>query len=381
MVRLASLAHHKCFGDSILDTAKSWIPNTVLLWRKVADNLEARRIVDLFPSAKVKIIDHQRYTLPAEGPAGQALFESKRTLMIGWTSSFINEFDGKLGSGICCRPYYKLTPISNGCPYRCTYCYLALVYRKHHPFIKINTNYDTMLRQIAKLAEGQLHKTSFNMGEMLDSLALDHITNLAPMLVDFFSRLPNAYLMLLTKSTNIVNLLAVKPNNQTVVSWSINSREAIRQYELDTADLDERINAAKLCQQHGYRIRFRIDPGILHLNWRNSYAEMIENLLTSTEPENITIGMLRLVPGHSRMVSQAYPVEIAKALQKQNLTDLCSDGKLRYPEQQRIEFYTFPIDTIRGLNKTVPVSLCRETPHVLNALKDKCLSPTCNCLG
>ena len=364
-----------------MDTARTFKPKTILLWRKVAEHHEARRIVTLFPSTPVRIIEQQRFAPPAIHSIGQAVLEGKNTLIIGQTSSFVTGFDGWLGSRICCRPYYKLVPVSNGCPYRCTYCYLAPIYRKYHPFIKININYDTMLRQITKLADGPLHKTSFNMGEMLDSLALDHITNLTSTLVPFFSRFRNAFLMLLTKSSNIDNLLSLKPNNQTVISWSINSHEAIRHYELDTADLDERINAAQLCQQHGYRIRFRIDPGILHPNWQAAYAEMIQKMLTSTEPENITIGMLRLVPGHSRLAVQAYPVEAKESLQKQNLTDLCSDGKLRYPESQRIEFYTFLTDTIRGLNKTVSISLCRETPHVLNTLKDKCQQLTCNCLG
>jgi DNA repair photolyase len=364
-----------------LDIAKTFTPKTILLWRKVAEHSEALRIVDLFPSTPVRIIEQQRFAQPSSRSISQAVLEGKRTLMIGQTSSFITGFDGKLGCGICCRPYYKLTPVSNGCPYRCAYCYLAFVYRKHHPFIKINVNYDTMLRQITKIADGRLHKISFNMGEMLDSLALDRITCLTPILVERFSRLPNAYLMLLTKSANIDNLLSVKPNNQTVVSWSINSQEAIRQYELDTADLDERINAARLCQQHGYRIRFRIDPGILHPDWQTAYAAMIQKMLTSTEPENITIGMLRLVPGHSRLVRQAYPHDAAEALQKQNLTELCSDGKLRYPEPQRIDFYRFLTDVIRSFKQTISISLCRETPHVLNALKDRCHHLTCNCLG
>ncbi|MGD0551268.1 MAG: spore photoproduct lyase family protein [Sedimentisphaerales bacterium] len=363
-----------------MDIARKFKPDTILLWEKVADAPEAQRIINIFPSAQIKIISHQRYLSGAVTP-GQALIESKRTLMIGGTHSFINDFDGNLGSDICCRPYYKLIPASNGCPYRCTYCYLAFVYRKYHTFIKININYDTMLRQINKLADGSLHKISFNMGEMLDSLALDHVTNLTPMLADIFSRLPNAFLILLTKSANIGNLLSIKPNNRIVVSWSINSREAINQYELDTADLDERINAARLCQQHGYRIRFRIDPGILHPNWQTAYADMIQKMLTSAKPENITLGTLRLVPGHSRLAAQAYPIETKESLQKQNLTELASDGKLRYPEDKCIEFYSHIIDTIRSFNKTVPVSLCRESPHVLKALKNHHLSPACNCLG
>ena len=202
----------------------------------------------------------------------QALLASKRTLMIGQTSSFVGRFDGQLGLNVHCCPYYKLVPISNGCPYYCAYCYLAFVYRKFAPFIKININYDTMFRQIRKTVTHSRSKVSFNMGEMLDSLALDHITNLTKMLVPFFSGFSNAYLMLLTKSKNINNLLALEPNEHTVVSWSLNSQYTINKYELGTASLSERIRAAKLCQDHGYRIRFRIDPGILYPNWQAGYT-------------------------------------------------------------------------------------------------------------
>jgi len=108
---------------------------------------------------------------------------------------------------------------------------------------------------------------------------------------------------------------------------------------------------------------------------------MIHKIFASTEPENITLGMLRLVPGHSSFVAKDAPIDVKESLQKQNLTELASDGKLRYPEDKRIEFYSHIIDTIRSFNKTISVSLCRETPHVINSFKEKLLSPICNCLG
>jgi spore photoproduct lyase len=208
----------------------------------------------------------------------RALLAGKRTLMIGRTSSIVGRFDGRLGTSVRCCPYYKLVPLSNGCPYFCTYCYLAFVYRNYAPFIKININYDTMFKQIRKVLAGAGGKVSFNMGEMLDSLALDHITNLTTMLVPFFAGLSRGYLMLLTKSSNIENLLAVESNDRTVVSWSLNSKRMIEQHELGTAGLPERIEAASKCQQHGYRIRFRIDPGILYPDWQTGYADLIEKL-------------------------------------------------------------------------------------------------------
>jgi spore photoproduct lyase len=362
-----------------MDTAKQFKPDTILLWKKAADRLEAQRILNMFPSAQVRVIENQRHQFPQDMPPGKALLKGKKTLMIGHTSSFVGNFDGRLGANVCCCPYYKLVPVSNGCPYYCTYCYLAFVYRKYSPFIKININYDTMFRQIRKVSSNPTGKISFNMGEMLDSFALDHVTNLTPMLIPFFSKLSNSFLMLLTKSSNIDNLLAVTPNEHVIVSWSLNSEQIIHAYELGTAGLAERIAAAKQCQDRGYRIRFRIDPGIIYPNWQAGYADFIRNALTSVSPENITLGMLRLLPGHFRLAEQAYGSRAGK-LRHNNFVKGATDGKLRYTPKQRIEFYTFLIDTIRSFDKKVSISLCRETPEIWLSLKHLCERRKCNCI-
>ena len=374
-----------------MDIARTFKPNTILLWRKVAEHPEAQRIVGLFPSAKVHIIDQQRWPSSLDMTPSQALLAGKKTLMIGQTSSFIGYFNGQLAGvssygkmqneafcDVHCLPYYKLVPISNGCPYYCVYCYLAFVYRKYASFIKININYETMSRQIRRTLACSQGKITFNMGEMLDSLALDHITNLTTMLIPFFSAFPRAYLMLLTKSKNIDNLLATKPNGQTVVSWSLNSRQMIETFELGTASLDERIEAARLCQQYGYRARFRIDPGILYPGWQAGYADLIQKTLAVTRPENITLGMLRFLPGHLRLAAAAYGNRIQK-LNEHKFVKGASDGKLRYLPRERIEFYNFLIDTIRSFDKNVSIGLCRETPEIWDVFKDRCSSTECNC--
>jgi len=362
------------------DTARTFKPKTILLWQQVAEDPEARRILKLFPSAQVRLIERQRMAFSPGMSPSQAMLAGKRTLMIGRTSSFVGCFDGKLGQNVRCCPYYKLVPLSNGCPYLCTYCYLAFVYRNYAPFIKININYDTMFKQIRKALASAGGKVSFNMGEMLDSLALDHITNLTTMLIPFFAGLSRGYLMLLTKSSNIENLLAVEPNNHTVVSWSLNSRRMIEQHESGTAGLSERIEAAMKCQQHGYRIRFRIDPGILHPDWRADYADLIEKTLTVVRPENITLGMLRLLPAHFHLAVGAYGNRARKLLDH-NFVRGASDHKLRYPPKQRIEFYTHLIDVIRSFDKDVSISLCRETPEIWSIFKDRCKAGKCNCVN
>jgi spore photoproduct lyase len=362
-----------------MDTARKFKPKTILLWQKVADHPETQRIMRLFPSAHVRIIEHQRKPPSPEMSTAQTLLSGKKALMIGQTSSFIGRFDGQLGTNLHCCPYYKLVPISNGCPYYCTYCYLAFVYRKYSPFIKININYNTMFKQIRKTISLAREKNSFNMGEMLDSLALDHITNLTNKLVPFFSGFPNAYLMLLTKSSNIDNLLSIEPNEHTVVSWSLNAQKPVELYEKGTGSLSERIKAAKICQDNGWQVRFRIDPGILYHNWQTGYAELIEKILTKTTPENITLGMLRLLPAHFRLASNTYG-DPARSLFDHNFVKGATDGKLRYPLKERINFYSFLIDLIRSFDKEVSISLCRETREIWKIFKNRCEPKKCNCV-
>jgi spore photoproduct lyase len=375
-----------------MDTARQFKPKTILLWRKAANDSESQRIVNLFPGTPVKIIERQSFNPLQRLSPGRVLIEGKRFLLIGHASSFVGCYDGQPGRfpdnnftgksvscAVHCLPYYKLVPLSNGCPYYCTYCYLAYVYRKFSPFIKINTNYETMFKQIRKALKLSDSNVCFNMGEMLDSLALDHITNLTKWLIPFFADLPRAYLMLLTKSCNINNLISTEPNNQTVVSWSLNTQKMIDSFEPGTASLNERISSARLCQGHGYRIRFRIDPGIIYPGWQDDYAQLIKNMLTTTNPENITLGLLRILPGHLNLIKQAYGKR-GQMLCSYSLVKGASDGKMRFEPQKRIQFYSLLVDIIRSFDKKVSIGLCRETPDIWNFLKEHCKPNQCNCV-
>jgi spore photoproduct lyase len=185
--------------------------------------------------------------------------------------------------------------------------------------------------------------------------------------------------MLLTKSSKVQGLLDVEPNPHVVVSWSLNPQSIIESHELGTAGLDERLAAARRCQERGYRIRLRIDPGILYPDWQAGYTELVHKALALLEPENITLGMLRLLPGHLHLAEQAYGRRGSKR-REARLADRGSDGKLRHSSRERVAFYRFVISAIRALNEHVSIGLCRETPDIWNSLHDRCAPGRCNCL-
>jgi hypothetical protein len=101
-------------------------------------------------------------------------------------------------------------------------------------------------------------------------------------------------------------------------------------------------------------------------------------MLAAIRPENITLGTLRLLPGHLQLATAAYGKR-AKSLGQNRFVTGASDNKLRYPPEQRLEFYHLLIDIIRSFDKRLSISLCRETPEVWNALTGRCDQLKCNC--
>ena len=107
---------------------------------------------------------------------------------------------------------------------------------------------------------------------------------------------------------------------------------------------------------------------------------MARQALTTVKPENITLGMLRMLPGHKKLATAAYRKNSA-CLTRQPLTQKNSDGKLRYAHANRIEFYKHVIGCIKSYNSRVTISLCRETPDVWQTMKNLCSPGDCNCVN
>jgi spore photoproduct lyase len=74
--------------------------------------------------------------------------------------------------------------------------------------------------------------------------------------VEYFSQFENHFLMLYTKSNNVDFLLDLHHKGQTLVCWTLNASTQSRIIERDAATMEERIEAARKCQEAGYRVRF-----------------------------------------------------------------------------------------------------------------------------
>jgi len=200
-------------------------------------------------------------------------------------------------------------------------------------------------------------------GEITDSLALDPYIGFAREVVPFFARQPNVLLELKTKSACVDGLLGLDPKERVVVSWSMNPQPVIDRDEHGTASLEERLRAARRCQEAGYRLGFHFDPMIEYPGWEDDYRRLVEEIFATVDWHRISwlsLGVLRQTPGLRRTMGERFPR--TKLLTGEQVS--CPDGKLRYFQPLRVAMYRKMAGWIRRAAPTVKIYLCMESKEV-----------------
>jgi len=258
---------------------------------------------------------------------------------------------------ICCN--VKVLKSVSNCPFDCSYCFLQNY---------LNDGTTSVIGDIPAMMDEVKEKTSkqpwrfFRIGtwELGDSLALEHLSGQAKLLIEAFKDIPNAMLELKTKSDNVDGILKCDHQLKTVVSWSMNTEHIINEQEHKTARLHERLTAIEKVAKAGYLMGFHFDPMIYYKEWKSGYTSLIKDIFTRVDPKQvawISIGSLRFNPEMKNKMDQNFP--------KNTLTSaemvLGDDGKMRYVKPLRIEMYDHIYRELnKYITKTNLVYLCME---------------------
>lgn len=245
----------------------------------------------------------------------------------------------------------------------CSYCYLQ-EYLAENSALKIFSNVNDLIDEADRtLARHRGVFFRIGTGEITDSLALEPYTGMAGELIPYFAEQSNVLLELKTKSDRVESLLDLDPKGRVVVGWSMNPQRVIDRDEHGTASLSERLHAARLCQEAGYRLGFHFDPMIEYPGWEIDYESTLEQTFATIDWRKLSwlsLGVLRQTPGLKRMMRQRYPRSGLLAGEQV----LCPDGKMRYFQPLRIEMYRKMMHWIRRAAPTVKIYLCMESRQV-----------------
>ncbi len=260
----------------------------------------------------------------------------------------------------CCG--YQILNLVIQCSLGCTYCILQAYFP--NPNLRLFANLDDMMKELTEhLRDSRKRVHRIGTGEFSDSLLLDPLTHTSEILVPFFARQPNAVLELKTKTAHVDLLEGLDHGGHTIVAWSLNPPEVIDKEEAGAAPLEERLEAARRCQEWGYRVAFHFDPLLFYSEWQHGYKEVVDRLFSKVNPSDIawiSLGTLRFMPSLKQIIQERYPK--TTILDEEFIPGL--DGKLRYFRDLRVEMYAYLKDLLLEVKRDLCIYLCMESNDV-----------------
>ena len=359
-----------CFEPTRIVLARGW--NRTTYSRKLTENILA--LYPNIPPEDCSDTSHPKILIDESTPYHQHV-AGKQTLVIGEHRSAVRL---STEEGNTCPNYWHFS-LYGFCPYGCTYCYLAGTPGvKFSPSVKIFTNIDEVLQAVDKHARKLAQPTAFYHGKLQDGLALDPLTGYSRQLIPFFAEHPLARQVLLTKSTDVENLLDLDHKGHTVLSWTLQPPSISSQFEPNTPSIVDRLRAMKRCADAGYPLRAVLMPLIPVEGWLNVYAKFLVQLLAAVPIQRLTIGAICSYQAAHRLMNRKLGSTNVIAENMQRIKT--EDGRMRYPEKLREQGYRHLIQTAKRIRPDLEIGLCLETGNMFDTLDMQAAIGQCNCV-
>ena len=261
-----------------------------------------------------------------------------------------------------------------GCLHRCDYCNVG-------DFLNVMLNLEEFAERLQGLLADHPWCQLSKYDNHTDTITFEPEYGASEVLVPPFAAQRDAYLMLYTKSDNVDHLLDLDHRGNTLVCWTMSCDTVSREIEKNSPPPAARIRAAEQVQDAGYPVRFRFSPIVPVKNWREENAAMIDELLTRTRPDVITMDTFKWTePTRLRDTMEVslwdeeylgYVDEYAAIEPRDRPRPILPNGKQLFPDEARATIYRFFLRHIRKHCADVPVALCGETPEMWDMLRDE----------
>lgn len=195
------------------------------------------------------------------------------------------------------------------CLYDCRYCFLQGMYRSAHYVLFVNYEdfQDEIRSHCRQYPDKAVH---FFSGYDCDSLALEPVTGFAREFLPVFAELPNAWLELRTKSTQIRSLLETPSWDRCIVAFSLSPDAVATRIEAKAPSLQRRLEALAKVQRQGWPLGLRFDPLIYHADYKKHYRQLFEQVfarIDRTRLHSVSLGVFRLPEAYFKTIRKLYP--------------------------------------------------------------------------
>ena len=263
--------------------------------------------------------------------------------------------------GTICHSAWQLHSVC-GCPFRCAYCWFGGLNR-------IFVNMEEYVEHLDEICQLGPFQRLYKWDNQTDVSCFEPEWGASKLLVEYFADKPDKYLEIYVgKSDNVGDLLPLGHKGKTILQWSLGARTQSTVIEPETAPWDQRVEAARRCQEAGYTVRFRFSPIVPVKNWQEENAELIDLIFARTRPDVISLcafGWISLEEAKTcvdfSLLDPRYAAAMESAAPFLKERGFTSGGGRPIPHDARAYMFKFLIDEIRKHSRTIPIALCLET--------------------
>lgn len=252
---------------------------------------------------------------------------------------------------VCCN--LRTIDAVENCAFGCSYCTIQTFYKDEFHF---DADFARKLRSI-ELDERRYYH--FGTGQSSDSLVWGNRYANLDVLCGWAADNPNVLLEFKTKSNNIAYLLENEIPPNIVCSWSLNTPIIIHNEEHFTANLEQRIAAARAVADKGIKVSFHFHPIVYYHGWDEDYPGIAEWLLREFDPGEIlfiSFGSVTMIKPAMKKIRQNG--HATKILQMEMVPD--PHGKLTYPDEVKIMMFRLMNQAFSPWHDDVFFYLCME---------------------
>lgn len=287
---------------------KPFVPQLVYIEPKALEKYPlARELKKKFEDMGLEIRETTSHNQVRDLPGDNELQKyrnAKSTLVIGIRKTL--KFDTSKPSA-----EYAI-PLATGCMGHCHYCYLQTTLGSK-PYIRTYVNLDEIFAQAQKYMDERAPEiTRFEASCTSDIVGIDHLTHSLKRTIEFIGQTEHGRLRFTTKYHHVDHLLDANHNGKTRFRFSVNSKWVIKNFEMATSSLEDRLTAAKKVVEAGYPLGFVVAPLYLHDDWQGGYKELFE-IMSDTIPadyfSNITFELIqhRFTKPAKKVIEKRYP--------------------------------------------------------------------------
>lgn len=272
--------------------------------KTVRNHARTQKILARYPDAQIIEIDHYKNVFCRSRQNGRLQHCSQKLILAARQGTLLYE-----GAPVCQsfgNRYFYYTSCVMNCIFDCEYCYLKGMYPSANIVVFVN------LEDIFAAVERQLaqHPLYLCVSYDTDLPALEQITGYVQEWCAFASKHARLKIEIRTKCANRSFARCVIPVPGVIYAFTLSPQAVIEAYEHHTPSLAERLSCAAELMQAGCPVRLCFDPMIYVPDWKQHYAEMLEQVCRAIDLARIvdvSVGTFRISQDYLKHIRKQEP--------------------------------------------------------------------------